>query len=32
MDNTIMEVAAFGLLAWFILQVIYFQKMANSDA
>jgi hypothetical protein len=31
MDNTIMLVAAFGLLAWFILQVAYFQKMANED-
>jgi len=31
MENTIMEVAAFGLLAWFAFQVIYFQKMATED-
>jgi len=31
MDNTIMLVAAFGLLAWFIGQVAYFQKMASED-
>ena len=31
MDNTIMEVAAFGLLTWFFLQVVYFEKIANSD-
>ena len=31
MENGIMEVAAFGLLAWFSLQVIYFQKMSAED-
>ena len=31
MDNTIIEVAAFGLLGWFFLQVVYFEKIANSD-
>jgi hypothetical protein len=29
MENTIMEVAAFGLLTWFFLQVVYFNKMAT---
>jgi hypothetical protein len=31
MDNGIMLVASFGLLAWFVLQVAYFQKMAQGD-
>jgi len=31
MSNTIMEVAAFGLLAWFAFQVVYFEKMAIED-
>jgi type IV secretory pathway TrbD component len=32
MDNGIMLVAAFGILIWFIGQVIYFQKMATDEA
>ena len=32
MDNTIMEVAAFGLLTWFFLQVVFFAKMAKDEA
>ena len=31
MGNTIMEVAAFGILGWFAFQVIYFQKIASSE-
>jgi hypothetical protein len=31
MENGIMEVAAFGLLIWFILQVMYFQKVAMAE-
>jgi len=31
MENTIMEIAAFGILGWFAFQAIYFQKMAMSD-
>jgi len=31
MGNGIMEVAAFGILGWFMLQVLYFQKIAMSD-
>jgi hypothetical protein len=31
MGNTIMEVAAFGILGWFAFQVIYFQKMSIED-
>jgi hypothetical protein len=31
MSNTIMEVASFGLLAWFAIMVIMFQKTAMSD-
>lgn len=31
MDNTIMEFAAFGILGWFFVQVLYFQKIASSD-
>ena len=31
MDNTIMEFAAFGILGWFFLQVIFFEKYAVSD-
>jgi len=31
MSNTIMEVAAFGLLGWFAFQVFYFQKLASNQ-
>jgi len=31
MENGIMEIAAFGILAWFAFQVVYFQKMSTED-
>jgi len=31
MENGIMLTAAFGLLAWFAFQVVYFQKIASSE-
>jgi len=31
MENTVMEISAFGILAWFAFQAIYFQKMATED-
>jgi len=31
MENTIMEVAAFGLLGWFFFQVAYFNKLASDS-
>jgi len=31
MENGIMEYSAFGILIWFALQAIYFQKFAMSN-
>jgi len=31
MENSVMEYSAFGILIWFALQAIYFQKMATSE-